>query len=72
METDPPQADLYQYQLAFELKLPPVKLNDVDVPGHIICGIPVAEVAAVEFTLTVTVIDDLLLIHCNTFHERVT
>ena len=62
VDTEPPQAVLYQYQLAPELKIPPVKLKVVDVPGHIAEGLPVAEVAGVEFIFTVTVTDTLLLI----------
>jgi hypothetical protein len=71
VEIDPPHDVLYQYQFAPVLKLPPFAVNVVDDPGHIADGLPVAEVAGVELTFTVSVTDVLLLIHCKTFHERV-
>ena len=46
-----------------ELKLPPVTLRIVPVPGHIVDGLPEADDAGVELTLTVTVTDALLLTH---------
>ena len=63
MDTDPPHDVLYQYQFAPELKLPPVTLRIVPVPGHIVDGLPEADDAGVELTLTVTVTDALLLTH---------
>ena len=67
-----PQDDLYQYQFAPALKLPPVKLSVVPDPVHIADGLPVAELAGDEFPITVTVTEDLSLTHCNTFHDSIT
>ena len=69
---DPPQEVLYQFQYAPGLKLPPVGVRTVDVPGHIDCGVPEAAVAGVDVVFTVTTTEVLLLTHCNTFHDKVT
>ena len=61
MATEPPQEDLYQYQFAPGLKLPPDKVRVVAPPGQIAGGVPIAEVAGVEAKFTVTVTETLLL-----------
>ena len=66
-----PQDVLNQYQLAPGPKLPPVKLNVAEDPGHIEDGLPVAELAPEELPFTVTITDVLLLTHCKAFQDNI-
>ena len=51
----PPQELLYQSQAAPVPKFPPVILNVLVAPVHKVDGVAMAEVAAVEMELTVTI-----------------
>ena len=51
----PPQEPEYQFQLAPELRFPPLILNDVVTPLHNNEGFAIADDAAVEFEIIVTV-----------------
>jgi hypothetical protein len=50
----PAQLPLYHFQLAPAPRLPPLTLNVVDVPLHMVV-VPVIEFAGLEVSLTVTV-----------------
>ena len=63
VDTEPPQDPLYQYHPAPTLSVPPVSVSVVPAPGHIDWGLPVAEVAGVEFVYTITVTEAILLMH---------